>query len=203
MRIKRISVARKMSARTQNISLLMRRCFLLTGYGIRIADFFSFTLSIKVLTNKAGKKSHKGTERLLRGIPLANDQVALRDSVNDIGAADDTYQFAILYNRDTLDLAFGEEHGNLADGRLLVNDQQLVAHNIANTQSIAVDFADNVGLGNNTDQLAISINYGRATDTVAVKQLRRFLRAGLRLDGTYLAGHNVSCNHRARSFGCW
>src|SRR5579875_1454031 len=130
MRIKRTSVAMKMSARTPSISLLMRRCFLLTGYGIQIADFFSFTLSTMVWTNKARKKSHKGTEEFPRGLPLADDQVALRDGVNDIGAADDTHQFAMLYNRNTLDLALGKEHGNLADGCILVDHEQLMAHNV-------------------------------------------------------------------------
>src|SRR5437588_13082197 len=66
-------------------------------------------------------------------LPWTNDQVTLRDGMHNIGAADDPYQFAILYNRDTLDLALREQQSNLIDGCLLVDDKQLVTHNVSNT----------------------------------------------------------------------
>ena len=41
-------------------------------------------------------------------LPLANNQETLRDGVNYVSSADNTYQFTVLYHRHAFDVAFGE-----------------------------------------------------------------------------------------------
>src|SRR5713226_1060162 len=125
----------------------------------------------------------------------------LRDGKHNVGATDDTHQLAIAYDGDTLDPALRQEYGNLANRGFFLNSNNLVAHNISNAQTFAIYLADNVCLRDNADDHTVCTDDGRATNMLTGKELCHFLHAGLRVDGTYLAGHDVTGNHRARSFG--
>src|SRR5579883_2945529 len=136
------------------------------------------------------------------GLPGTDDEVALSDGVDDIGPTDNANQFAVSDHRDTLNFALGEQLSNLAYGSFFGNDDQFVRHDIGHTQPFTIDLADNIGLRDHADQLSLRINDGRAADALLVEKLRCLLCAGLWLDRTHAAGHNVACDHQALSFGC-
>src|SRR5436305_6301671 len=125
----------------------------------------------------------------------------LRDGIYNVSATDDTHRLAIAYNGDALDLAPVQECGNLANRGFFFNSNNLVAHNISDAQTFAACLADNVCLRDNADDHTIGIDDGRATNTLTGKELGHFLHAGLRVYGTYLAGHDITGNHCARSLG--
>ena len=93
--------------------------------------------------------------------------MSLRDRVDNIGAAHDAYELAIAHNGDTFNSAFGEQSGDLAHRRLFRDNDQLAAHNISHAQSLAIDFADNIALGYNANNLTMGINDGSAADALA------------------------------------
>src|SRR5579884_141768 len=121
--------------------------------------------------------------------------MALRNGVHNVGAADDAHQPALANHRHALDLALGQQGRDFADGCVLADGNDLAAHDISDTQSLAVDLADNIRFRDHTDNSAATIKNGKTTNTLFGKELRGFLRAGFRTNGAYLAGHNVACNH--------
>ena len=82
--------------------------------------------------------------------------------MDDISSADNAHQFAIMQDRDALDVTFEEEHRNLAHRSLFTHGDDIVAHNISNAQPLPVDLANNIGLCDNADDLAIRIDDRRA-----------------------------------------
>src|SRR5260370_29299033 len=79
----------------------------------------------------------------------------LCDCTDDISSADNAHQFAIMQDWDALDFMFGEEHRNLAHRSLFTYGDDFVAHNIGNAHPLSVDLADNIGVCDNADDLAI------------------------------------------------
>src|SRR5205085_6885715 len=108
----------------------------------------------------------------------------LRDGIHNVGATDDTHRLAVAHDGDALDPALRQEYGNLANRGFFFNSNNLLAHNISNTQTFATYLADNVCLRDNTDDHTVCIDDGGATNTLTGKQLCHFLHTGLWVDGT-------------------
>src|ERR1700686_837792 len=100
--------------------------------------------------------------------PLPDNQIALRDGMHDIAAADDADQFALALYRDALNFALREQCSNLINGRLFVDGGDFATHNVCHAQPITVDLADDVGFSDDTYNNATGINYGESTDTLLV-----------------------------------
>src|SRR5574337_1964341 len=79
-------------------------------------------------------------------LPGANDQVALGDSVDNIGPTDNANQLAVSDHRNTLDLALREQLSNFAYMGIFRDHDQFVGHDVAHTQPLAIDLADDIGL---------------------------------------------------------
>ena len=61
----------------------------------------------------------------------------------------------------------------------------------------SADLADNIGLCDNADDLAMRIDDGRTANAFLRKQTGSFLRAGSWMDSMDMACHDVTCDHRA------
>src|SRR5215471_12069774 len=125
----------------------------------------------------------------------------LSNGIHNVGATDNTHRLAIAYDGDTLDPTLRQEYSNLVNRGFFLDCNNLVAHNISDAQTLAIYLADNVCLRDNADDHTVCIDDRRATNMLTGKELGHFLHAGLRVGGTYLAGHDVTGNHRAHSFG--
>ncbi len=112
------------------------------------------------------------TQQLNRSVrlPWSDDQMSLRDCIDDISSADNAHQFAIMQDWDALDFMFGEERCNLAHRSLFTYGDDFVAHNIGNAQSLSVDLADNIGLCDNTDDLAFHVDDRHTADAFLRKK---------------------------------
>src|SRR3989440_6377800 len=91
-------------------------------------------------------------------LPWSDNQMSLRNCMHNISAAHNTYELAIIYDRNPFDLAFSEEHGNLANRRLFTDESNLVAHNVSDAQPFPINFANDIGFCDDADDFAIFID---------------------------------------------
>ena len=96
---------------------------------------------------------------------MPDDQVSLCDSLDNVCPADNTHQLAILHDRDTLNFAFGKEHGNLANRCLFIDGNDLRTHNVGNTQTFSIDFTNDVSFGDDTNDPAVFVANRDTTNT--------------------------------------
>src|SRR5258708_21118352 len=104
-------------------------------------------------------------------LPMPDDQVSLCDSLDNVCPADNTHQLAILHDRDTLNFAFGKEHGNLANRCLFIDGNNLRTHNIGNTQTFSIDFTNDVTFGDDTNDPSVFVANRDTTTTFLIQQL--------------------------------
>ena len=84
--------------------------------------------------------------------------MSLGNRVYNVRAAHDANELTILHDRNSFDLALGEEQGNFADGSLFIDRGDLSAHNVGDAESFLVDLADNIGFCDNPDNIAAFID---------------------------------------------
>src|SRR5205807_8246488 len=101
--------------------------------------------------------------------PLPDNQKTLGHSVHDISATDNTNQLTLGHDGDALDFALGKQGRDLVDGHLFINRDDLTTHNVGNTQPFAIDLTDNVGFSDDTNDVAMPINYGQSANTLQRK----------------------------------
>lgn len=93
----------------------------------------------------------------------------LRDGVNDICAAYDAYHLTFAHHWNSFDAALCQHGSDLVDRCFFIDSDDFAAHDIAGAQPFAIDFADYIGLGDNTNDPAEIVNNGKSTDSVAVE----------------------------------
>lgn len=93
-------------------------------------------------------------------LPWSNNQISLRNCMNNISAAHNTYELTIIYDWNPFDLAISEEHGNLANRCLFTDENNLVAHDVSDTQPFPINFANDIGFRDDTDDFAIFVDNG-------------------------------------------
>jgi hypothetical protein len=114
----------------------------------------------------------------VRPLPGSDDQMPLCNCVDHISSADNAHQFSLMQDWNALDFLFGEEHRNLTRRSLFTYGDDFVAHNI--------------GLCDNSDDLAMRIDDGRTAHMFLRKKTGSFLRTGAWMDSMDMACHDMS-----------
>src|SRR5579872_2941852 len=112
---------------------------------------------------------------IMYGLPLPDNQMAQGDGVDDVAATDDANQPALAHYWHALDFAFCEQGSNVTDGRLFVDGRNCATHDVGHEQPVtvkqpmAVDFANDVCLGDDTYKVVAGIDYRKSANTKLVE----------------------------------
>src|SRR5450755_2333811 len=109
--------------------------------------------------------------------------MSLWHGMDNVATADNPGELAVVNHWDTFDFALGEQHGNLINGGLHIDCDDIVAHDIAHKQTFLVHFADDVSFSNYADDFALRIDDRQTANAHAVEELGSFLSTGIRVDG--------------------
>src|SRR5215471_142480 len=107
-----------------------------------------------------------------RLLPWPDNQVALRNCLDNICAADYANHLPITHHRDALDMAFAHEYCNLANWCHFVDGNDLWVHNISRALAISTYVPNDIGLRDDAEELAILVDNGCSTNTFSAEKLR-------------------------------
>src|SRR5215469_5946902 len=110
---------------------------------------------------------------------MPENQVPVCNSTDNVCATDNAHQLAIPHDRDPLDFAFGQDHGNLANRGLFAHENDLSTHDISNAQTFSVHFANDVGFRDDANDPAGMVENRYATNTFSTQELCNFLHTCL------------------------